>query len=249
MTPEISEFSYGFALTNEIVGWSPLKAAPVFPSLIEEGRTGGGYDVKLELPAVALYLQFKRSECMLRRNAKEIRTHNLNLHIPFYRFNITQKLRSNQHDMLLSLSATTGNVYYAAPVFSTLEEINSAWIANEVASRSIFLSPEEIGELDNDAHHIAFDGYGAFLCSDPRPIEFLDSKRLVETLTKSLQTDGRPLRKKIPEIQASLWRARTQAESRRLERGLRDDTFYSDTFQPTPSRDFVRRSQPEPPER
>lgn len=32
MKPEISEFSYGFALTNELVGWVALSAAPVFPS-------------------------------------------------------------------------------------------------------------------------------------------------------------------------------------------------------------------------
>jgi len=38
MTPEISEFSYGFALTNELVGWAPVAAAPLFPSLIEEGK-------------------------------------------------------------------------------------------------------------------------------------------------------------------------------------------------------------------
>ena len=55
MTPEISEFSYGFALTNEIVAWVPLKIARVFPSLIEEGKKGG-YDLMLDMPGVPLYL-------------------------------------------------------------------------------------------------------------------------------------------------------------------------------------------------
>lgn len=41
MIPEISEFSYGFALTNELVSWSKLTAASIFPSLIEEGKKGG----------------------------------------------------------------------------------------------------------------------------------------------------------------------------------------------------------------
>jgi len=47
MTPDISEFSYGFALTHELIALAgePLRAAPIFPSLIEEGRAGGGYDV------------------------------------------------------------------------------------------------------------------------------------------------------------------------------------------------------------
>jgi len=50
-----------------------LSAAPIFPSLIEEGKAGGGYDVKLDWPFAPLYLQFKRSECMTRRSAREYR--------------------------------------------------------------------------------------------------------------------------------------------------------------------------------
>src|SRR4051794_37173385 len=77
VTPEISEFSYGFALTNELVGWTALKAAPMFPSLIEEGKKGGGYDVKLDAPGKPLYLQFKRAHCMTRRSAREISSYGL----------------------------------------------------------------------------------------------------------------------------------------------------------------------------
>ena len=41
MRPDISEFSYGYALTETLISTVPrrLKAAPVFPSLIEEGKT------------------------------------------------------------------------------------------------------------------------------------------------------------------------------------------------------------------
>jgi hypothetical protein len=55
MIPKISEFSYGFALTN--VPWSKLNAAPILPSLIEEGKKGGGYNVELQFPDVPLYLR------------------------------------------------------------------------------------------------------------------------------------------------------------------------------------------------
>src|SRR5208282_3952523 len=102
MTPKISEFSYGFALTNEIVGWAPIGAAPLFPSLIEEGKAGGGYDVKLDMPAAPLYLQFKRADCMRRRTAREISEHTLTLSIPFYRFKITESGKSDQHELLLA---------------------------------------------------------------------------------------------------------------------------------------------------
>lgn len=51
MKPEMSEFSYGFAFTNELMT-SPgghVIAAPEFPSLQKEGTPGGGYDVKIPL--------------------------------------------------------------------------------------------------------------------------------------------------------------------------------------------------------
>jgi len=73
MVPEISEFSYGFALTNELVGWGSLNSAPIFPSLIEEGKAGGGYDVYLDRSGFPLYLQFKRAECMFRKNARQVK--------------------------------------------------------------------------------------------------------------------------------------------------------------------------------
>src|SRR5579863_6114902 len=133
MTPEISEFSYGFALTNEIVGWASLKAAPIFPSLIEEGKKGGGYDVKLDMPGVPLYLQFKRADCMTRRSAREIRKHEALLSVPFYRFSITESGKSDQHTLLLALDDGTNEVFYAAPRFHELAEINQAWSASEVA--------------------------------------------------------------------------------------------------------------------
>ena len=49
MEPEFSEFSYGYALTDELIHWNgtKLKAAPVFPSLYDEGA-GKGYDLKLD---------------------------------------------------------------------------------------------------------------------------------------------------------------------------------------------------------
>src|ERR1700733_11088537 len=124
MKPQISEFSYGFALTNEIVAWAPLNIAPVFPSLIEEGKKGGGYDLKLDMPGVPLYLQFKRSFRMTRRSANEIKKHKKRLAIPFHRFHITDSGTSDQHMMLLELDDGMNHVYYAAPRFDRTAEIN-----------------------------------------------------------------------------------------------------------------------------
>ena len=52
MRPRISEFSYGFALTRELIvkRWEGLQLtkAPYLPSLVAEGQQGGGFDVKLD---------------------------------------------------------------------------------------------------------------------------------------------------------------------------------------------------------
>lgn len=142
MVPEISEFSYGFALTNEIVAWAPLKIAPLFPSLIEEGRKGGGYYVMLDMPGVPLYLQFKRAYRMTRSTVKEVKKYKKRLKIPFHRFYITDSGTSNQHTMLLELDDGKNNVFYAAPRFDRIVEINDAWTAKEVTERSIFVRPQ-----------------------------------------------------------------------------------------------------------
>jgi len=62
MDPGISEFSYGFALTRELVSRLGLAAwgAPEFPTQNEEGKSGG-YDVKLP-GLVPIFIQFKVSD-------------------------------------------------------------------------------------------------------------------------------------------------------------------------------------------
>jgi hypothetical protein len=218
MTPEISEFSYGFALTNEIVGWAPVRAAPLFPSLIEEGKAGGGYDVKLDMPGVALYLQFKRADCMIRRNVREVYTHKLALSLPFYRFKITESGKSDQHELLLALDDGSCLVFYAAPLFHQLAEINDAWNNNVVATRSVFVAPTSIGPLDTESHHIAYDRQRAWVCSDPEPIHFLNGNNLIEQLHHRLESDRRPLREKIPELVEGIHLAEQRAAARIAER-------------------------------
>ncbi|WP_152530052.1 hypothetical protein [Agrobacterium tumefaciens] len=197
---DISEFSYGFALTNEIVGWTPLNAAPVFPSLIEEGKQGGGYDLKLDAPGVALYLQFKRADCMTRASAKEIKKHRLPLSRPFYRFPITERNKSFQHTSLVTLDTDRNLVFYAAPRFHLVSEINEAWHAKDVAARSIFVRPRSIGLItDDERHHVAYDSARAFFCSDPREIEPESAASIYKLITDRVKDDPRPIRERLPE--------------------------------------------------
>lgn len=217
MTPEISEFSYGFSLTNELVGWTALNAAPVFPSLIEEGKKGGGYDVKLDMPGRPLFLQFKRAYCMTRRSAREIRTHSLQLEPPFYRFAITERNLSFQHTSLYELDDGTNLVFYAAPRFHTLDEINSAWDQGRVAQRSIFVPPREIGLINDDgAHTVSYDGRRTYFCSEPKEINGLSIADLQERLTARLKDDVRPVRVQLGEWLNGLRTTRERARRTQL---------------------------------
>lgn len=212
MISDISEFSYGFALTNEIVGWTRLNAAPVFPSLIEEGKQGGGYDLKLDAPGIALYLQFKRADCMTKSNANEIKKHKLPLSRPFYRFPITERNKSFQHTSLVTLDGGKNLVFYAAPRFHLVSEINEAWHAKDVAARSIFIRPRDIGLIvDDEKHHVAYDKDQAFFCSDPREVTAETAESVYKQIVDSMQVDPRPVREQLPEWLADIKKRREDA--------------------------------------
>ncbi|MCB5412020.1 hypothetical protein [Pseudogemmobacter faecipullorum] len=229
MKAEISEFSYGFALTNELVGWLALSAAPVFPSLIEEGKAGGGYDVKLDRPGVPLFLQFKRSHCMIRRTAREYRAVVATggaLNVPYYRFPITEASTSDQHEMMLALDDGSNLVFYAAPRFHQIHEINQAWSRADVARRSLFVAPSTIGTLDDEQHHVAFDGANTWLCSEPRALGVLTSRGLEDRLISYLKEHDKPLGERLPslvtDLHATERRGREKAELRRSSKAPAD---------------------------
>jgi hypothetical protein len=170
MYPDISEFSYGYALTEELIYGSriPVRAAPFFPSLIEEGTTGGGYDVAIPFVGFVLFLQFKLSDYMVRNTASEVKIGLMTA--PFYRMHLRPSKHSRQHQLLLDLERKGELVYYAAPHFHRPEELNDAYLNREVVNRSVFFRPRTIGLLpDDDWHHVAFcDGQPSYLCSDPK---------------------------------------------------------------------------------
>ena len=191
MKPNISEFSYGYAVTDELIHWRglPITASPIFPSLYQEGQPGGGYDLLLQLGGLPLFLQFKLSDYMVLRNAREAQAGRLS--VPYYRMHLRPKRHSAQHEMLLDLENTTRElVYYVAPAFHDSSELNDAYWDHEVGSRSMWMRPSDIGPLpDDDDHTVAFDDPRSppVFCSEPReidaPVDFDSfSKRIIAQL-------------------------------------------------------------------
>jgi hypothetical protein len=182
MDARFSEFSYGYSLTQELVNEYSylLAAAPTFPSLIEEGRVGG-YDVNIALTGFPLFLQFKLSEYMLRSNALESGV----LGVPYFRFKLRPSKYSDQHALLVDLESRGNFVYYVAPIFYEVSELNTAFFSRNVTTQSIFISPLEIGTLpDDESHCVVFSSSSsdAYFCSDPKMIKMpIHGRRLAES--------------------------------------------------------------------
>jgi hypothetical protein len=173
MRPDFSEFSYGYAVTEEIVtaNKATLVAAPLFPSLYEEGIAGGGYDVEIPMKGTPVFLQFKLSDCLERKNAKEYPTPIGNL--PYYRMYLRPRNHSDQHQLLIDLEATGESVFYIAPEFHLPSELNGFYLSKTVVFNSAAFSPLDLGPLpDDDQHYVVFERGTAvgYFCSD-KPIE------------------------------------------------------------------------------
>ena len=184
MKPHFSEFTYGFALTNEIVSRikSTIGTAPIFPSLIDEGKEGGGYDVSIEFKGKPVFYQFKLSHYMKRKHASERHLFNG----PYYRFELMALRHSDQHNLLLDLEAVGNTVFYCAPKFYEASQLNSFFTSSSIASNSIFIRPSKIGNLpDDDYHSVCFEigNPNIYLCSEPVPIEDVNFNDAIEQIT------------------------------------------------------------------
>jgi len=194
---EFSEFSYGFVLTAELIKRfdKRMSAAPVFPSLREEGKTGGGYDVKL--PGVPMFLQFKLSDRMKRKSAQELQTTPSPLKIEFYRMHLRPRKKSKQHSLLLELESAGNLVFYAAPGFFEAKELDLAYSNQQVINRSVFIRPTSIGPLKDDlSHHVSFQnaaskkGYFFSDSENPPAVEITRGADLHEAVRPILETAG-----------------------------------------------------------
>lgn len=169
MKPQFSEFTYGYALTEELSRVYRFKSVPTFPSLIEEGRVGG-YDVALDISGIPIFLQFKRSDYLSRANAKYYNTFSSQ----YYRFNLHALKHSKQHNLLLALEKKGQLVFYVAPKFHSQKSLYNHYFSSKIITNSIWVNPLSIGSLpDNEEHSICFNKSTSlvYFCSKPRKID------------------------------------------------------------------------------
>jgi hypothetical protein len=124
MRSGFSEFSYGYTVAEDLLVWRGMRTAmgakPVFPSLIEEGQPGGGYDLAIEgVGTLPFLLQFKLSDYMVRSSVIEAKQgmFSVSRHRPIYRMHLRATRYSQQHPSLLGLERKGHQVFYIAPAF------------------------------------------------------------------------------------------------------------------------------------
>tara|TARA_R110002096_G_scaffold34422_4_gene98308 strand:- start:571 stop:1398 length:828 start_codon:yes stop_codon:yes gene_type:complete len=167
--------------------------------LIEEGRDGGGYDVNLDLPGAPLYLQFKRSHKISTRRGIEWKAADqagTRLDRPYHRFTLMTDTKSRQHDLLLELDSSPNLVFYVAPRYHSIDELNSAWRSSRIAEESVFIRPRDIGVLSPERHAIAFDNTDrrrALVCSEPVEVEVAERFQLLKLISSQLVGSTTPL--------------------------------------------------------
>ena len=144
--PDFSEFTYGFALTYELVNLSslPLAFTPVFPSLLREGSAGGGYDVQIPAgSSTGLFLEFKACQKISRRRAN-IREVQNGMATPFLRLPLRKERSYAQHDQLLKLDNAGAYVAYVGPAFAETVVLNDHFFNRRTAANSLWVRPSEI---------------------------------------------------------------------------------------------------------
>jgi len=211
MKLSFTEFSYGYAFTENLIRWSGTRPnqAPVFPNLIQEGRLG--YDVKIEMPALPLFFQFKLPELMVRDTAREIKKLRIaDLTAPFFRMSLMRPDISDQHINLIHLEHKFPNsVFYVSPKFHDSESFNQAYIKAEVHILSACFSPNDIGKiLDNKSHSIAYppDSSVAWLCSEPRKVKISNFNEIMRIFNEEkIRIAERTFNDVIPHIREKIW--------------------------------------------
>jgi hypothetical protein len=221
---QFSEFTFGYCVTEDFAVWqgTPLTAVPVFPSLLQEGLPGFGYDVLLQRPGTPLFLQFKLVEQMVRGNAKEAKRGHFSP--PFYRMHLRSRKISDQHQSLISLQQAGNDVFYVAPTFHTAAGLNSAYANHQVWNRSFRITPSDIGPLPDDKrHHVTFlppSGQWRFYSEDSLGEgHALNSEEIATMLMQSIRQRGeRTLLDQVSDMDHSLLTIVRERNAERDER-------------------------------
>ncbi|HEU4455513.1 MAG TPA: hypothetical protein VFR81_20790, partial [Longimicrobium sp.] len=136
---EFTEFTYAYSITDNMMnGALPCAVGiPLFPSLQQEGKLSGGYDVEIPRSSFPVFLQYKIPQVMVKRSRKTPDAFTA----PYYRMHLRAPKISTQHESLLTHELGGRAVYYVVPHFHTAHELRSRYTHKKIPEGSAFIRP------------------------------------------------------------------------------------------------------------
>lgn len=200
-----SEFSFGYAFTENLTvrSQSAPGHAPVFLNVHQEAAKG--FDVEIGLPISLRYLQFKLPKRMQTARAREIEKFGCPISAPFFRMRLMSKNMYRQHHNLIALEdKNLGRVFYATPLLRDEQKFNEAYANKEVHLKTALFSPKDIGQIsDFQQHTIAYSESSddAWLCSTPKKIKYSLFENMVGKLDAERESDAQSKTESPPSLE------------------------------------------------
>ena len=122
------------------------------PPPAEEARVG--YDAKLATNGYARFFQFKRPDYIDAGRGKQGRCYP---NQPYYRINITPHELSRQHNLLVNLAKRDHEVYYVAPMFHDVQQLDLHSSAEQIMEQSIWVPAKDLHlQQEGDRSYITY---------------------------------------------------------------------------------------------
>lgn len=179
---KFSETQFSFCFTFEFIkSFFPVIPLPLFPSTVREGMAGG-YDVNID---GNIFFQFKVPRVFTRRTAKvAVRWDRHGK--KFYVFKI--KTNGKQFELLKGIKTTTNEVYYCAPEFASIAELEDLYYKYQIVNHSAWFPIEAFPPPNSGNHELTYSAGGTtgVLYSEPRSIE----KELIKSPSQRFERTG-----------------------------------------------------------
>ena len=190
MSAAFNEREFEFCFNAEFVrkNSAALIGTPIIPSQRLENVLG--YDVEFRIKngqfTRSLFLQHKVSYYAQNRSGRNAFIWNCYLG-PYFRFPVERLDRTGQHNLLVDLADRGEDVFYCAPAFVGLDNLQNCFVQDNVIDNSRFFDPKDMGKItDFDQHHVSYDPTGTFgfFHSGPKKLEKTVSWKTLKQYTK-----------------------------------------------------------------
>jgi hypothetical protein len=172
MRNQITEFSFGYAFTEELIRYmdNDIDFVPYIPNLTEEGEKA--YDLELSW-GIPFFIQFKLPKYIFTLTDKVWEYKNNKFSTAFYRFGLRTEKEPFQHNKLVDLNNSGQVVSYVSPIFHKLTTFNSLYFNRQVIENSFIVEPKTIGKFtDEQPHRVSYQSETDFhYFSEPHHVQ------------------------------------------------------------------------------